>query len=449
MAIGLAKSNSISPARLAAFEILRRVEEGAYASVLLASREEGLGPLDRALCHELVMGVLRRQLWLDRLIEFYANRKVTEMDPDVRLVLRLGLYQLRFHSRIPPSAAVNESVNLCYFARLRSAGGLVNAVLRRAAREPDVDPAITITNPTEKVAVSTSHPLWLIERWIKAFGREEAESLAHANNEPAPVAFRVVLNRARHDEVSDQLRQAGATLVPSRIAKGAWRVTGARSLLADLVATGKVYLQDEASQLVAAALEVQPGDRVLDLCAAPGSKTSQIADSMQNSSLIVAGDLHRHRLRTVLQTAQLHGLRSILCTVLDGLKSLPFKDKTFDRVLVDAPCSGTGTFRRNPEIRWRISPADIEDLSRRQKQLLVSASHAVKPGGRLVYSTCSLEADENEGVAQTFLENSEGFSSAELLLDKSLLTGSGGARTWPHRDGTDGFFIRAFERKSD
>lgn len=449
MAIGLAKSNSISPARLAAFEILRRVEEGSYASVLLALREQELGPLDRALCHELVMGVLRRQLWLDRLIEFYANRKVSEMDVGVRLGLRLGLYQLRFLSRIPASAAVNESVNLVYFARLRSAGGMVNAVLRRAAREPDVDPALTITDPTEKVAVSTSHPPWLIERWTKAFGREEAEAFAHANNEPAPVAFRVVTNRARELEVCDQLRQAGATLVPSRIARGAWRITGAGSLLSELVAKGEVYLQDEASQLVAAALGAQAGERVLDLCAAPGSKTSQIADATRDAALIVACDVHLHRLRTVHRTAQLHGLKSIHCMVLNGLESLPFKDKTFDRVLVDAPCSGTGTLRRNPEIRWRISPADIEDLSGRQNQLLLNASHAVKPGGRLVYSTCSVEADENEDVAQTFLENSEGFTSAELPLDASLVTGSGGARTWPHRDGTDGFFIRAFKRKSD
>ena len=445
----MAKSNSISPARLAAFEILRRVEEGSYASVLLASREAELVPLDRALCHELVMGVLRKQLWLDRLSEFYADRKVSEMDQDVRLVLRLGLYQLRFLSRIPASAAVNESVNLVYFARLRSAGGLVNAVLRRATREPHVDPAFTIMDVTEKLAVSTSHPTWLLERWIKAFGRQEAEALAHANNEPAPVAFRVVNNRAGESEVCDQLRQAGATLDPSRIARGAWRVTGAGSLLSELVATGKVYLQDEASQLVPLALDVQPGDRVLDLCAAPGSKTSQIADGARDALEIVACDLHQHRLRTVVQIAQLHELKSIQCTVLDGLRPLPFKDKTFDRVLVDAPCSGTGTFRRNPEIRWRISPADIEVLSRRQKQLLFSASHALKPGGLLVYSTCSVEADENEDVAQTFLENSEGFSPAALPLDKSLLTGSGGARTWPHRDGTDGFFIRAFKRKSE
>lgn len=447
MATALAKSNSISPARLAAFEILRRVEEGAYASVLLAARADELGPLDRALCHELVMGVLRRQLWLDRLIEFYSNRK-SEIDRDVRLALRLGLYQLRFLSRVPPSAAVNESVNLIYFARLRSAAGMVNAVLRRAAREPDVDPAQSITDSTERIAVTTSHPVWLMARWIKAFGREQAEAFAHANNEHAPNAFRVVTNRAQELAIVHQLREAGADLIHSQIAEGGWRITGAGSLLSEMVSRGEVYVQDEASQLVASALGAQPGELVLDLCAAPGSKTSQIADFAQDAALVVAADLHGHRLQTVIQTAQLHGLTGIHCVVLDGTAPLPFKDRSFDRVLVDASCSGTGTLRRNPEIRWRITPADIEDLSRRQNQLLLSASHAVKPGGRLVYSTCSVETEENEDVVKSFLENSEDFTTAELHLRADLFTGSGGARTWPQRDDVDGFFIHAFRRKS-
>ena len=443
------KSNSVSPARLAAFEILLRVEEGAYASVLLASREGELKPQDRALCHELVMGVLRRQLWLDRLIEHYANRKVAELDVAVRVVLRLGLYQLRFLSRVPASAAVNESVNLVHFARLRSAGGLVNAVLRRATREPEVDPTSSIHDPIERIAVATSHPPWLIERWTKAFGTAETEAFARANNEPAPIAFRIVNNRAPQAQVCERLRQSGAELVPSKVVKGAWRIARAGSLSAELVAEGKVYVQDEGSQLVAEVLDVRPGQRVLDLCAAPGSKTTQIADRCLDSAIIVASDLHEHRLRTVVSTAKLHGLRSIHCLALDGLQSLPLRERSFDRVLVDAPCSGTGTLRRNPEIRWRISPADIQDLSGRQQQLLFNAAHAVKPGGRLVYSTCSIEPDENEDVVQTFLENNEAFRLGQLPLDSSLITSPGAARTWPHREGTDGFFICAFERKSE
>jgi 16S rRNA (cytosine967-C5)-methyltransferase len=452
LVIDLARSSSvsaaISPARRAAFEILLRVEEGAYASVLLATREQELTPLDRALCHELVMGVLRWQLWLDKLIEYYANRKVAELDVAVRLILRLGLYQLRFLSRVPASAAVNESVNLVNFARFRSASGLVNAVLRRATREPDHDPAATIDDPIERTAVATSHPPWLIERWTKAFGREEAGAFARSNNEPAPVAFRVVKNRAQPSEVIEQLQRSGASLIPSRIASGAWRISGGASLLSKLVAEGKVYLQDEASQLVAGVLRAEPGDRVLDLCAAPGSKTTQIADIASDSAIIVASDLHEHRLRTVVHAAQTQGFSSIHCVALDGLQSLPVGRNAFDRVLIDAPCSGTGTLRRNPEIRWRISPADIQELSQRQKQLLFNAAGTIKPGGRLVYSTCSVEIEENEDVRQAFLENNQSFRSVELPLDSAFLTSSGAARTWPHRDGTDGFFICAFERKS-
>jgi len=447
LAIVLAKSNSVSPARLAAFEILRRVAEGAYASVLLASRAERLEPADRALCHELVMGVLRWQLWLDRLIEHYANRKVASLDETVRIALRLGLYQLRFLSRVPASAAVNESVNLIHYARLRSAAGFVNAVLRRAVREPEIDPTTNILEPLERLSVATSHPAWLLERWTNAFGAEETEAFARANNEPAPIAFRVVKKRADETEVCDRLRAAGGELVPSKVASGAWRTSRGGSLLAELVAAGKIYLQDEASQLVALLLDAQPGERVLDLCAAPGSKTTQIADLAGDSAGIVAADLHEHRLRTVISTSKLQGLSSIHCVALDGSQTLPFPEGAFDRVLVDAPCSGTGTLRRNPEIRWRISPADIEDLAERQKQLLQNAARVVKRGRRLVYSTCSVERDENEDVVQTFLEKNESFRRVALTLDKTLQTSLGAVRTWPQREGTDGFFVCVFERK--
>jgi 16S rRNA (cytosine967-C5)-methyltransferase len=446
LAIALVKINSVSPARLAAFEILRRVEAGAYASVLLAAGAAALKPVDRALCHDLVLGVLRRQLWLDRLIELYANRQVVELDPAVRAVLRLGLYQLRFQTRVPASAAVNESVNLVYFARKRSAAGLVNAVLRRATREPDVDPAANIFDPGERLAVEASHPAWLLDRWTKAFGFAQAAAFARANNEPAPVAFRVVSKRARAGDVLASLQEAGAEVVESLVAQHAWRVSGAGTLLSKLVSQGKIYLQDEASQLVAAALDVRPGLRVLDLCAAPGSKATQIADLAMDSAMIIAGDLYQHRLNTVFATAQAQDLKSIQCIVLDGLATLPFAAGSFDRVLVDAPCSGTGTMRRNPEIRWRISPADLTDLSGRQQRLLANAATAVKPGGHLIYSTCSVELEENEDVVQTFLENNKYFQSIQLPLSSRFLLPGGGARTWPHRDGTDGFFISAFRR---
>jgi len=437
----------VSPARLAAFEILRRVETGAYASVLLAANEGELNSSDRALCHELVMGVLRWQLWLDCLTEYYANRKATNLDLAVRISIRLGLYQLRLLSRIPASAAVNESVSLVHRARLRSAEGFVNAVLRRATREPDYDPAADIADPIARVAIETSHPLWLITRWTKALGFSETANFARANSEPAPTALRVVSTKATDRAVIDLLRASGANVFASQITNRSWRVSGTGNLLRQLTRAGQVYIQDEASQLVAEVLDAESGDRVLDLCAAPGSKTTQIADRAADSVNVVASDLYLHRLHTVNETARLHSLRSISCLALDGLLPLPFKESSFDKVLVDAPCSGTGTLRRNPEIRWRISAEDIGELSTRQKQLLFNASRVVKPGGRLVYSTCSVEPEENEEVVKAFLQGNNDFRQLQLPVNPRLITAAGAVRTWPHRDGTDGFFIVAFQRK--
>jgi 16S rRNA (cytosine967-C5)-methyltransferase len=414
----------------------------------LAAKEEGLQPNDRSLCHELVMGVLRRRLWLDCLIAHYAHRDVDRLDFPVRLALRLGLYQLRFLSRVPASAAVNESVKLMRTARLRSAESLVNAVLRRATREPEYDPVAGITDPIEKVAIGTSHPSWLIERWAKAFGVAEAVAFARANNEAPPVAFRVIDRREGATEVIDELRSAGASLSPSQITSGAWRVAGAVDLLREFTRTGRIYIQDEASQLAARVVYARIGDRVLDVCAAPGSKTTQLADLAGDHALVLAGDLHEHRLRTLKRISATHGLNSIRCVVFDGLRDLPFPESTFDRVLVDAPCSGTGTLRRNPEIRWLISTGDIEDLSARQGRILWNASRMVKRGGRLVYSTCSVEPEENEHVAAEFLEQADDFRQVALPLSPSLVTTSGAARTWPHRDGADGFFIAAFEARN-
>src|SRR5437667_4555070 len=255
---------SLSPARRTAFEILRRVEnEGAYASSLLATMDERLRGDDRGLCHELVLGVLRRQLWLDRVLEHFADRRMEKIDLPVRLALRIGLYQLRFLDRIPASAAVNESVNLVRAAGLRSAAGLTNAVLRRATREPNYDPARKVSDPIEKLAIETSHPPWLIERWTRALGVEEAGALARANNEPAPVAFRLttraIANDADAQRIIDELTAAGMEVQSSTITPNSWRVIGQRpALLRKLAGAGLIYLQDEASQMVAHLLDAQP-----------------------------------------------------------------------------------------------------------------------------------------------------------------------------------------------
>jgi 16S rRNA (cytosine967-C5)-methyltransferase len=452
-----------SPARRSAFEILRRVElEDAYASSLLGALAEELRADDRALCHELVLGVLRRRLWLDAALQHFATRRIESLDLPVRVALRIGLYQLRFLGRIPPSAAVNESVNLVRAARVKSAAGFINAVLRRATREPDYDPATDVADPVERLTIETSHPQWLIERWVDAFGFDEAAALARANNEAAPVAFRLTaktLNtQTPAEQIIKELEAAGAELSRSRVAPDAWRVSSpgtardperanAGAILRTLSGEGLIYFQDEASQLVAHLLGVRAGDRLLDVSAAPGSKTMHVA-ALQPQAMIVAGDFYEHRVRTLRDLAKTQGADSIRLVVHDATLDLPFADALFDRVLVDAPCSGTGTLRHNPEIRWRLKPVDIAELASKQKRILANAAAMVRRGGLLLYSTCSLEADENEAVVRDFIKSHTDFRSAPLAVSQDLLTDTGAIRTWPHRHDLDGFFIMAFRRRA-
>ena len=449
-----ASGRVVSHARRAAFEVLRRVEEeGAFAAPLLAGLPEELSAEDRSLCYELTLGTLRRQLWLDRALEHFAGRRAEKLDAPVRRALRLGLYQLRFLTRIPARAAINESVNLTHAARLRSAAPFVNAVLRRAAREPEYDPASAIEDPIERVSVETSHPAWLVARWAEAFGLTEAEGFARANNDSAPAAFRVNTLSADSDALVNELRDAGLRLAPSRVAPGAWRVEGgegAGTLLRRLAAEGKVYLQDEASQLVAHVLGARAGERVLDACAAPGSKTTHAAALAGDGALFIAGDLHEHRLRTVEEACARLGVRSVQTIALDAERALPFADGAFDRVLVDAPCTGTGTLRHNPEIRWRLAPENIRELGEVQSRILREAARVVRRGGRLVYSTCSVEREENEEVITRFLDAHADFrQTASAPAPPELLLSSGAARTWPQRDDVDGFFVAALVKRTE
>lgn len=438
----------VSPARRAAFEILRRVEdEGAFASVLLAAADfEKLRAEDRALCHELVLGVLRWQLRLDALIEHYAGgRKAESLDKPVRRALRLGLYQLRHLTRIPASAIVNESVNLAYLARLRSAAGFINAVLRRAARESDFDPAATIEDPLMRLSVETSHPTWLLERWARAFGFAETGEFARSNNEAPPVAFRLTGKGKAEQKIFERLTGAGAVIHPSAIAPDGWRASGAGAVLRELAREGHIYLQDEASQLVAHLLDAASHERVLDVCAAPGSKTTHLA-ALAKDALIVAGDIYEHRLQSVLEAQKRAGIENIKLAAYDATRALPFAEQSFNRVLVDAPCTGTGTLRRNPEIRWRILHADVLELAARQKLILANAAKMVAGGGRLVYSTCSVEPEENEEVAAGFLRNHADFKPVSISVKGLAASAQSSLRTWPHREGADGFFIAAFEK---
>lgn len=436
---------TVSVARRSAFEILRRVEtESAFASVLLATLDANMREDDRALCHELVLGVLRRRLWLDRIVEHFADRSFGKLDLSVQLALELGLYQLRFLTRIPAPAAVNESVNLVRSSREKSAAGFVNAVLRGAAREPDYDPTSAVNDQIQKLSIETSHPAWLVERWIIAFGVDEAAEFCRANNQTPSTACRLTA-RANRDETIDGLKSAGAELITSRISPDAWRVSGATAVVRALIERGLIYIQDEASQLLAHALDAQPGDRVLDVTAAPGSKATHIAALTPRANLI-AGDIHLHRAQTMRRLAAKQGAR-IHVILHDVTEAIPFQTNAFDRVLLDAPCSGTGTLRRNPEIRYRLRTDDIALLSRQQRAMLSNTADVLRPGGRLIYSTCSVEREENEQVVTDFLAANPEFVKIAPPAPEELLTSEGYVRTWPHHNGCDGFFFACLHKR--
>lgn len=444
----MAKVSDVSPARLAAFEVLLKIRNGALSSSALADTEPQLSTVDRALCHELVLGVLRWQLQLDRCIEHFSIRTITKLDPAVVLSLRLGLYQLRFLSRIPQSAAVNESVKLVGRAKLRSAQSFVNAVLRRATREPEYDPIAEIQDRIERLAVRTSHPEWLVHRWVSAFGEEQAGGIAESNNFPPSVSFRVVHSKANDAAILSELEAAGGIICPSPLTPGAWSIREAMPIVQRLATAGEIYLQDDASQLIPHILDPTPGDKVLDLCAAPGGKTTLLADLTNDDSMILACDVSDRRLQTVVRTTHAQGLRSVTPLRLNAEQSLPFLDMTFDRVLVDAPCTGTGTLRSNPEIRWRVRNNDIQRLCTIQGAILSNAARVVKGGGRLLYSTCSLEPEENESIVSRFLEANQNFELVAFTSGEQVEVSKGIARIWPQVYGTDGFFCALMERRS-
>lgn len=420
----------ISPARLAAFDVLLRIErDRAFSSVLLPAVEERLSSADRGLCHELVLGVLRRQIYLDKIIESFSGSK--KLDAAVRIALRLGAYQLLFLDKIPAYSAINESVVLVQNAKKTSAKGFVNAILRRLSEKT---PTLSFDDDLECVSVEASHPRWLVEKWSDEFGETEATAIASANNVIARSAFRVIGGEGVDGvEMSEFVDECYLT---ESITKE----------LRDLADRDEIYFQDEGSQLVGQVVGTDLGLTFLDVCAAPGGKTTQIA-RMNRTAMIVAGDLHTARVEHLRETCRRQGVEFVNVVQYDAEYGLPFADGAFDTVFVDAPCTGTGTIRRNPEIRYFLAPDDFHSLPRKQLAILKNASKVVTPGGRLVYSTCSLETEENEQVVEKFELGNPDFVKAVPAVPERFITAAGFARTFPHRDSMDGFFIAEFRRR--
>ena len=311
----------------------------------------------------------------------------------------------------------------------------MNAILRRSARE-NID--LAFENEADRLSVETSHPAWLIERWRDEFGAEKAAEIAVANNEISEYAFRSL----------DGSPMVSGSARASEFVDGCYITSKIEGDPIAFAAQNKVYFQDEGSQMVAASVRVPDGGRLLDVCAAPGGKLGLIARRHAlKTSTIVAGDLYRQRLDVLRDNCLHQGAKNVFIVQYDAEKGLPFADVSFDVVLIDAPCSGTGTIRHNPELRYFIKPSDIEEISRKQLAILGNASKIVKGGGSLLYSTCSLEIEENETVCREFLKVNADFEILKPNVPARFITNAGFARTFPHRDGMDGFFIAAFRRK--
>jgi 16S rRNA (cytosine967-C5)-methyltransferase len=450
---------AVSPARAAAFDILLRVErESSYASELLhAHTYDRLTLVDHSLTTELVMGVLRWRSLLDSQISQNSAQPLAKLDPEILTALRIAVYQLGWLTRVPARAAINESVELVKRARKRSAAPFVNAVLRklstRLAQPPTAPQLATTYSSADTLAADSAHPAWLVERWAQAYGLAFARSICQHNQSIPVTAIRL-----RRPQAEDQLRAEGIEL-----AAGALLASARLVLQGDVTRTaafraGLCVIQDEASQIVASL--VGAGDRILDCCAAPGGKTTAIADRNPDAR-VTAVDLHPHRarlLRNLLARPAETGSSNVQVVAADA-RTLPLSAK-FDRVLADVPCSGTGTLSRNPEIKWRLTAEDLADLQARQLAILRAAMAQVATAGRLIYSTCSLEKEENEAVIEAALADDASFRiidcSGELNRlqqegtlvwpDSASLTSGPYLRTLPGVHPCDGFFAATLEK---
>ena len=438
---------AVSPARACAYAVVRRVfEEDAYADRALhgEARRLGLEPRDRGLATRLAYGVVQRRATLDHVIEALAGRRTSKLEPAVLAALRLGVLQLAYMDRIPAHAAVGESVEL---VKASSPGGarLVNAVLRRAAREAKALVEGLPEATAAEAALRHSHPDWVADLWWEALGPQDARALMAADNEPAEAAIRANALKISRDDLQQRLpaQSRHATGLPEAlILEAPFDAFGS-----PLWEEGLFMPQSRAAMAVARVLQPAPGERILDLCAAPGGKTTHLAALTGNEAAIVAIERHPGRADALRRTAARMGATSIEVRTADATQ--PQEPGTYDRVLVDPPCSDLGTLASRPDARWRKHPEQVGALAREQAAILHAGAEALKPGGTLVYSTCTISPAENERQIERFLAERADFEPVAPPSDLPVWDHQGVAgflQTLPHRDGTDGFFIARLRR---
>ena len=448
-----------SPARRAAHRVLRTVHAGRadLATALERARGRLDDSRDRALAGAIATGALRWRAAIDHLLGQVSERPLSRIDAPVLDVLRAGGFELRFLDRVPAHATVHDAVALTREVARPGADRFVNGLLRRLS-----DPRCPATLPPaprsgeettraealDYLAIALSHPRWLAERWLDRHGLDAAAAWARFDNEPAPVALHANRLRATREEAAERLAAQGVRATAGRWAPHALAVGTGLPVATPAFADGDVLVQDEAAQLVAALVEAEPGMRVLDVCAAPGGKTVDLAGDMAGRGVLVAADLRPRRLALLAATVRRCGAACVRLVRLDAAAPLPFAP-AFDRVLVDAPCSGLGTLRSDPDIRWRVTPDRLATFARRQDAVLARAAAVVRPGGRLVYATCSGEPEENEHVVARFRRAHPRFAIVRPATPEAarFVDAEGCFRTLPFRDGLQAFFGAVLERK--
>jgi 16S rRNA (cytosine967-C5)-methyltransferase len=450
----------IAPARIAAYDILTAVSSGNadLPAAIAFSRATLDDDRDRALAAEIATGVQRWRASLDHLIVAFSKRRIDRLDPEIVEILRLSVYQLLHLTRVPAAAVVDDAVDLAKRAGKKSASGFVNAVLRTVSRRRSALPlpprpgdAADREAVLDYFSITLSHPRWLAARWLDRYGFDAAETWLRFNNAAAPLTLRA--NRLKTDPIAlarrlddDDVRVRAGAFAPDALI-----VEEGHPLRGSGLDAGLFVVQDEASQLVAIAAHAEPGLRVLDACASPGGKTSAMAAAMGGRGLLVASDLRDRRIQLLKKTIAATGARNAKVVQANLLKPLPFA-RPFDLVVVDAPCSGLGTLRRDPDIRWRRSEPDLPALAAAELTMLEHAAETVAPGGRLLYATCSSEPEENDGVADAFLSRNPEFREHDARaaapdLPAAVVDQRGRLRTEPHRHGLEAFFAAVLSRR--
>ncbi|HEY9877188.1 MAG TPA: 16S rRNA (cytosine(967)-C(5))-methyltransferase [Leptolyngbyaceae cyanobacterium] len=443
--------DSKSSARQLAFQVLQSVHKGAYADVALHRflLQSGLSDRDRAFVTELVYGSVRRQRTLDALIDQLGKKKASQQPSGIRAILQLGLYQLRYLDTVPPSAAVNTSVDLAKSNGFSRLAGVINGILRQYLRlqEKGPDPLQLPSDPVTGLGLLHSLPDWIVDLWYQQLTPEDTESLCRWFNQPPHIDLRVNRCQTSIDQVEAAFEAVGVATKRLPPLPDALRLVNPAGNLTALPGyeEGWWSVQDASAQLVGYLVNPQPGDFIVDACAAPGGKATHLAELMGDTGIVWACDRTTSRLKKIKTNSTRLQLNS-LKTYTGDSRNLPKFHGKADRVLVDAPCSGLGTLHRHADARWRQTPESARELAELQLALLNEATRWLKPQGTLVYATCTLNAQENEGVVQTFLSHNPGWQIQKPSADSPVApwtTEQGWVQVWPHWHDMDGFFMVA------